>query len=441
MVGKVLHPTRPRVAIWGNMNNMGFSLLRYFRDLGADAYLYPYSNDGHGPSSHFSPEADTWDFDRWKDFIVDLPFPDAQISALDAPISWALAMKSGLRSLSRLSLPDLFPVTRYRLRRIVANSDYILGSGIAPAVLQRIGRNLDIFAPYANQIEYMSSFDFEGAQSSNSSLGARVNRLVRKRQVEGVRSARNILSFELELNGHVLEEVDRKAEALAIPMVYVEKGLPNAAPSSHLAQIYSRIKESDYSILHHARLLWSKPDHVSDAQWRLESKNSHWIFHSFSDLIQRRPHAKPLLIVVEYGPDVAKTKQLAQSLGISDHVLWVKVMPRREVMWLLTKVDVGVGEFYESRGMIWGGTGWEAMAMGRPLIQGFHFIDGEFKASFGYNEPPFLKVRGPDDVTRHLLYVMDDRVAGTRIGQASRSWFDTNNGMGLARKWLNLIEE
>lgn len=439
MVDELPHPTAPKIAIWGNMNNMGFSLLRYFRDLGADAYLYPYSNDGHGPSSHFAPQADTWDFDRWKNYIIDLPFADAQISALDAPISWALAAKSGLRNLVRPDGPPLFPVTRYKLRRMVASSDHIVGSGIAPAVLQRIGRSLDLFVPYASQIEYMSSFDFEGAQPKSSRMAARVNRLVRKRQVDGVRSARNIISFEQELNGRVLQEVGRKAETLAIPMVYVEQALPNAPPSLYLAEIYNRIKEADYSVLHHARLLWSKPDHASDDQWRLESKNSHWIFHSFADLLRCRPESKPLLIVVEYGPDVAKSKQLCELLGIANRVLWVKVMPRREAMWLLTKVDIGVGEFYASRGMIWGGTGWEVMAMARPLIQGFNFADGEFEESFGYSAPPFLKVRGPEDVTRHLLSVMDDRVEGTRIGRACRSWFDANNGQGLAQQWLNLV--
>lgn len=114
-------------------------------------------------------------------------------------------------------------------------------------------------------------------------------------------------------------------------------------------------------------------------------------------------------------------------------------MPRREVMWLLTKVDVGVGEFYESSGMIWGGTGWEVMAMSRPLIQGFNFRDGEFEAHFGCSPPPFLKVKQPADVTRHLLTIMDDRVQGALIGKSCRSWFDLNSGRGLAHQWLELI--
>ncbi|MFM7403842.1 MAG: hypothetical protein ACKO1N_07055 [Erythrobacter sp.] len=429
----------PKIAIWGNMNNMGFSLLRYFRDLGADAYLFPFSNDGQGPSAHFAPEADTWEFDRWKSYITDLSFPDAQVSALDAPHSWALAAKSLMRNLVWRDGKRLTSVSRHEIRKLVQGFDLILGSGIAPAVLQRVGRPLDIFAPYANQIEYLSSFDFERAHPKSSIFATHVNRIVRQRQIDGVRSARRIVSFEQELNGRVLRQLGRTAEALAIPMVYVDQALPNAAPSRHLAEIYDRIKASEYAVLHHARLLWSKPEHLTDAQWRLESKNSHWIFHAFSDLLRLRPGSRPLLIVVEYGPDVTKSKQLCASLGISDHVLWLPIMPRREAMWLLTKVDVGIGEFYDSHAMIWGGTGWEVMAMSRPLIQGFHFGHGEFEASFGCTEPPFLKVRNKEDVTRHLVAMMDDRLEGTRIGKACRAWFDAHNGRHLARQWLHLL--
>lgn len=439
MAGEPRAGAGPRIAIWGNMNNMGFSLLRYFRDLGADAYLFPYSNDGRDLSAHFAPEADSWEFDRWKTYIEELPFPDAQISALDPPLSWALSAKSRLRGLVHGTRPQLASVGRQKLRELVKDFDHIVGSGIAPAVLQRIDRALDVFAPYASQIEYMSSFDFDSGQPTSSFLAAKVNHLVKTRQMEGVRSARKIVSFEQVLNGPVLQQVGRQAERLAIPMVYVETAVPNAVPSPHLISIYDRIKASDYAVLHHARLLWSKPDHISDAQWRLESKNSHWVFQAFADVIRARPGSKPLLIAVEYGPDVANTKRLCENLGITNYMHWVKVMPRREAMWLLTKVDAGIGEFYESQGMIWGGTGWEVMAMARPLIQGFNFEDGTFEATFGCSPPPFLKVKRPADVTRHLLTLMDDRAQGTLIGRSCRSWFDAHNGQGLAQRWLDLI--
>ena len=37
-----------KIALLGNMNNNNFALLRYFRDLGFDAHLLLFKNDGTG---------------------------------------------------------------------------------------------------------------------------------------------------------------------------------------------------------------------------------------------------------------------------------------------------------------------------------------------------------------------------------------------------------
>jgi hypothetical protein len=68
--------SQPRIAIVGNMNNGGFAIMRYFRDLGADAYLLPYLTDGSGNLAHFAPEADSWTIERWQPFIRQLNFPN-----------------------------------------------------------------------------------------------------------------------------------------------------------------------------------------------------------------------------------------------------------------------------------------------------------------------------------------------------------------------------
>ena len=44
-----------KIVILGNMNNNGFALMRYLRDLGADAHLFLFANDGTGSLSHFAP--------------------------------------------------------------------------------------------------------------------------------------------------------------------------------------------------------------------------------------------------------------------------------------------------------------------------------------------------------------------------------------------------
>ena len=62
-----------KIGILGNMNNNGFSLLRYFRDLGLDADLLLFQDDQTGHSSHFSIKADTWNYSKWGKYIKHLP--------------------------------------------------------------------------------------------------------------------------------------------------------------------------------------------------------------------------------------------------------------------------------------------------------------------------------------------------------------------------------
>ena len=58
-----------KVALIGNMNNNFFSILRYLRDMNIDATLYLFKNDGIDDASHFSCESDTFEIDKWRDYI------------------------------------------------------------------------------------------------------------------------------------------------------------------------------------------------------------------------------------------------------------------------------------------------------------------------------------------------------------------------------------
>ena len=62
-----------KIAIIGNMNNNGFALMRYFRDLGADAHLLLYANDSIDTLSHFKPEDDAWDYSKWAPYVHQTP--------------------------------------------------------------------------------------------------------------------------------------------------------------------------------------------------------------------------------------------------------------------------------------------------------------------------------------------------------------------------------
>lgn len=430
-----------KIGLIGNMNNNNFALMRYFRDLGADAHLLLYSNDGVGSLTHFSPEADCWDFTRWASFVRRTQVPNSMIAALDFPLSWLIAVHAGLGTLLGRRNRWEIPITCRAIRRAYGGYDRLLAAGITPATLARAGMRLDIFYPYSISVEFLESPEFLSRFRDGSALHKLLCRRIAGRQADGIRASRKVLNYEPGPTESTLAKLGVSPLRLSIPMVYNRERLPDAVPSPVLAEAVARIADSQLSVLHHARVIWCNDGRYTAEEWRVENKNTQWLIAGFAAMRAARPEFRSVLIMVEYGPDVRPAKELIAELGIGADVHWLPKLQRRELMWLLSRVTVGCGEFYDVPRMIWGGTGWETLASGRPLLQAFNFKDGEFESLFGYPPPPMLPVRSQKDVEDHLTAMLDEPSAAERIGRASREWFNRHNGAGLAARWLELISE
>ena len=409
------------IAIIGNMNNAGFAMMRYFRDLGADACLLPYSTDAVGGSRHFAPEADTWELARWAPFIRELPVPNSTEAIVGRP--------THLRP----------PSSKGEAEKILAPFDRFIASGIAPALFERLGRRLDIFFPYSIGIEFYGAAEFRG-RMEQSSLRRLLHGRVRALQARGIARARHCLNAELSLTRRSFEEIGKPFLQLGIPAVYNgETAAPKALPG-HVAEALARIGEADISLFNAARQYWVYDPDVPLAEWRSCTKNNDWLFRGLAEFVRARPDAKPLLTVVEYGRDVGASKRLVGELGLAPFVQWLPVMPRREIMLLLDASDIGVGEFYTDPGLLWGGTGWETLATGRPLLQALNFTEQSFETEFGHAPPTILDAKSPEDVARQIAHVYDLPDKGRGMGRRGAEWFDVHGGIGLARQWLALVE-
>lgn len=405
----------------GNMNNSGFAIMRYFRDLGADAYLLPFSTDSEGNLAHFMPLADTWFPERWMPYI----------HALDVPNSTgALWSRRGV----------FWSAARRReLNALFEGYERFIGTGIAPTLFTVLGRRLDIFFPYSTGIEFYGNAELRnGIRSSFARRIAYTG--LRRLQASGIRASRYCLNAEMSLTQDSLNRIGKDFQRLAIPAFYNREVVPVHLPARTEA-VTERMRAADLSLFSCARLLWVRDPLLSDREWRSVTKNSDWIFRGLARFVAAHPGVKVLLTVVEYGPDVEEAKQLVGALGLHDHVLWLPTLPRREIMALLAAVDLGVGEFYSDHGVIWGGTGWEVLASGRPLLQSFNFTAQEFSAEFGHAPPPILDVKAPEDFAAHLSACWRDPGRMRAAGEASLDWFNRHNGIGLARRWLALLTD
>jgi len=247
------------------------------------------------------------------------------------------------------------------------------------------------------------------------------------------------LNADVGVTEDVLQGIGIEPHRLPMPMVYANEDYAEVRPDGMFRVVQERIQASRLSILHHARILWVNSERHTQEDWRVLSKNTNWLLESFAKLFAARPELNPLLIMIEYGADVEHTKGLVKELGIERNILWLPKMMRRELMWILSRVTIGCGEYYESRRTIWVGTGWETLASGKPLLQAFNFDEGEFEQLFGYPPPPMLPASNQEEILQRLMFVADHPAAAEDIGRGAKEWFNQYNGVGLAKKWLDLL--
>jgi len=408
------------VAVVGNMNNNGFSLLRYFCDLGVDARLYPFANDGQN-FDLFVYSADTWRPENWSGRIHMLDFVNNARSLYPRPFNL------GSRHISRA------------IQGISDGHDLVVGSGIAPALFAKAGRRLDAFFPYATGVELVEHLPFVAAMN-RSALKRPLYRYARDLQVRGILEARYCFNAEMSLSKTALDSIGRSFDRLSIPMVYNGEVANDALVPRELVSRARHIRAHELVIFCHSRHLWVQDPALSADQFSSFTKNSDWLLRGFARFVRERA-TDALLCLVEYGPDVDASKELVRTLGIADRVMWLPKMKRREIMYLLDHVDIGVGEFHVDPGIIWGGTGWEILAAGKPLLQAFNFTHDGYQSEFGHVPPPVQDAKSAEAIAERLTDLHLNPQKRMEIGAASVEWFNLHNGIGMARRWWQTMTE
>ena len=428
------------------MNNNGFAIMRYFRDLGEDAHLLLYKNDGIRTLGYFIPENDTWSFNEWKEYIHRTNVENGPSTLQGSPYWWSWSRRPLylLRWIVYLfrceSIEQARPMSPDILRIELSGYDAYVGSGLAPAIFRYAGIKLDIFFPYSTGIEFLGE---KKLFASFSDKGSYLNRYIdgiAGLQKDGVRAVRYCINAEYSLTKSIFDQIGVAFIPMTVPMVYVEdERVSNNKLPEYLMKIEEEIGSYEFTILMHSRLMWVRQPQYTDDDWSQISKNNDWLIRAFAKYLQKS-NVHACLYLLEYGPDVEETKLLCESLNIIEHVRFLPKMSRRDLMKVVSWCDVSSGEFHVDKNFIWGGTGWEALACGKPLLHSFNFEEGLFESIYGYPPPPMLPVKSQEDIVYHLQDMVNNPGKREVIGRCAAEWFNRYNGIGLAKKWLELIE-
>lgn len=404
-----------KVAIFGNTNNNNYVIARYLVDNGfrVTMYLAEYER------SLFHPYMDTYEADD----SIKLEY-----------LEWG-------------SIHDFSS----SITDIELDSDcLIIASGSFMAYLNKLGIKVNIFVVVGGDLHEYPFFwrlvsltkllsvvkrwkktnvknNESEIQSFGVSLPKHLNlfRVIRnlwrfsKHQFLAIRKAEIVL---LDVSNAMWESSLRKIRTInqdrilaSPPMIYLNEydsdRLPERLVQSQYydESIYAIIKESNFVIFQHCRQLWTEKNKYC--------KGNDKLIRGFADYIQSGQ--KAILVLLEYGEDVDASRALINELNIVERVVWLPVMPRKDLMCWLNLSDVVVGELEYTVTPTYGVIQ-EALALSKNLIMHFDLsILGMSKEDLF----PAFHASTAQDVMTGLNYFYQSK---GQVNQIGHQWYKNN---------------
>lgn len=157
-------------------------------------------------------------------------------------------------------------------------------------------------------------------------------------------------------------------------------------------------------------------------------KGNDIIIEAYAESVKKYQDKTPRLILLDWGEDIGKTKQLCFSLGINHMIDWKPCLSKEELYAQMSMpgtivVDQFVRQFDSAAGV--GGIGRDAMMMKAPLIT--HFSAGNpHMYELHKSKPPILGVERP---TKELLFQQMEK-------SINMSWSDLQEAGQQGKEWL-----
>ena len=386
-----------------NQCNNFFSLLRHLRDNGYDAHLYIM----HEEFSHFKPENDCYS-DNYKNFVQN---------------SFFSMLPTGF-----------YLIPKKQIKKAVIGYDFIIGCGLAPAYLNKIGMKLDLFIPYGLDLDYQPFLH------RKKIFTRKIFKVifVTYHQKLGIRNSKYIMlpkTNNIYLSYY--NEINHKGKLISatVPFIYdkqyeysILKKYTISSKNDFIRSMKMIRKSSDFIVFHHCRHLWKNKSTI-------DNKGNDKLLRGFQKFTQNKKNINARLILFEYGDDVDESKKLIKELGIENSVKWFPVTYRKDIMIGINLCDLGVAALGES--WITYSVVCEFMCMSKPIMM--YREDELYKDSYDYLYP-IMNSSNANDVASGMKKIYENKQLSLAMGQRCKEWFDKYIvGEGL-QKVINAIE-
>ena len=369
-----------KIALFGNMNNMLYQVARYLRDEKHQCTLFLF-----------------------EEFEWFLPSADSHVKELDIEIKQLDWKRNNIDSISKTEI-----------KKVIKGFDFYIGTDISPAYFFKASYKLDIFYPHGSDLY---DFPFPPLINKIPQLWELTNYFFGKQQFNGIKEA---ICISLDPSEDVYEKPlkiikgNNFERINSAPFLYKNQykvGFENAYP--RINEFNELRNKYDLIIWQHISQDWS-----DRGPYKI-NKGNHILIKGFSKFIKKAvSQEKAILVLLEYGGDVQKSKDYVKELGIENHVLWIPKMLRKDIMAALTQVDFGVGELGYRRWFSYSSI-FEYMQAGLPTI---HHRDDDFYKSKGFDLYPMIDADNSEIITQTFLDFEINKEKYKNIGFEARKW-------------------
>jgi glycosyltransferase involved in cell wall biosynthesis len=391
----------PKIACICNANNFFLPLVQYLRDAGYDAELIVLNNDTIGTGD---PEWESFtpDYKRYTKFV-----------------NWGFYPGG------------YYHTSREEIEKDLAQYDFLIAQGQAPAFINKAKRIVDIFMVNGGDITVIPF------QPKETSWNYKIKYwLFSRSHIQGIRNAKYI--FLDKMNDHfenLFASFKTKGHRINTSCPFIYTPIFNSDTISQYISFFpykdklNQLKSEGYRfVLNHSRQIWS------DYADKTAIKGTDLVIHGFSAFLKNRPNIKAKLIMLEYGHDTDRSKKLISELGISEHVIWLPKLKRKEIMILIHLSDIAMGQF--GGGYLSSGAIYECLAMKTPII---HHREDSLYPNYE-SLYPLLNARTKEEISERLVNYFDNPEYYQNQAAVAYNWFLENGIRKSLNEYLKIIE-
>lgn len=378
-----------KIACIGNMNNIMFQLVRYLTDDGCDVTLFLLKE-----FDHFLPKADCYNsLEKYK------------IKSLGWDFDSFVKLKTN------------------KIKAEFSGFDFYIGTDIAPALMYKAGMQLDIFIPHGNDLY---DFPFPKYRNKPAQLWEIPKFITGKYQFKGIAGA---YAISADLGDELIEKPIRlirkikKSRIISPPIQYLKQYTENYKEKSINFKMLNEIrKKYSFLVFQHSSQDWSNRGAFK------ENKGNDILIKAFANYLSCGNYKEDsALLLVEYGYDLNKSKELVNSLGIENNVIWLPKMYRKDLMAAIDISDICVGELGPQYWYCYSCI-YEFMSMKKPLI---HHRKDEHYAKLGMDLYPMVDTNEMEVVKNTFLEVRLNPGKFKKMGEEVFIWLNKRNDESL----------